>query len=191
MADDEEIAIIAIPRNSPEPFYKEVLDKAFAHGSRSMIMERVLDSKARQEALDLVASAEAAREQMRQQVEAEKQQFADTIQKLCDGIGKMARRVDVLGQSKTLRASVDRDYEAAKALALPDEAEAPESSETMPLARDGDYPAPGLPAPGAEDGALPPELERAGLLGTEPILDPKDLAHPEPKQRPQMSITLA
>jgi hypothetical protein len=60
----------------------------------------------------------------------------------------------------------------------------------MPLAKDGDYPEPGLPVPGADDQELPSALEKEPQVGTEPIFDPRDLAHPQPKQQEQAAISL-
>jgi hypothetical protein len=176
MPDEPQFAIVPLP-DGPHPA------DAIAVGGMNAIMERVIDSKVRIEAEEFVRRVGDAVEQARELEERQAIQRNDAIQRLCDGIAQMARRLDQYEQRSTLQREVDATaQEIIDTYAIPDGMPDPDAN-AVGMAPEGDYPQPTLtPDPWAEDSVLPKALQEPG---TEMTLDPEDLAHPQkPQQQP-------
>ena len=163
---------------------------AIAHGPLNVITERVLSSKARTEALALVARADEAAEQEREREQREQEILSDGIRAFTDGIADLSRRLDALVQSRDARRKLDAASEATKEML-----ELPKDPPELDLS-----PADTVPAPSGElrpqqakdpkehqpeaddQGALPRELERGAPpeTGNYPTLE-----DPQPPQVPQ------
>jgi hypothetical protein len=107
--DPGHFALIRLP-NSKVPA------DAIVHGSMSCVMQSVLDSKARNEALDLLARADMPAEQEREREQREQEIVSDGIHAIADGIAKLSRRLDALVQSRDARRKLGEERERADSL---------------------------------------------------------------------------
>src|SRR5262245_31077776 len=105
--DPGHFALVRVPDN------KAPAD-ALMHGSMSSVTQCLLDSKARSEALALVARADQAAEQEREREQQEQQAITEGTRALTDGIAKISRRLDALVQSRDARRKLDAASEATK-----------------------------------------------------------------------------
>jgi hypothetical protein len=201
--DPGHFALIRLPNG-------KVPADAIVHGSMSCVMQSVLDSKARNEALDLLARADAAAEQEREREQREQQVITEGIRAIADGIAKLSRRLDAIERSRDARRQLDAISEATEQLlALPKDVPADDTpSPTGELhalpPKDGEQYQPAADMGGVplsyravptsfvhsgDQGELPPELERrTPPSGTEPVLDPAELAHPPPPTQQPIAI---
>jgi hypothetical protein len=155
-------AIIQVPEGSQPPA------GAIATGPMSIITENVLGSRARAEAEALVKRAADAAEQEREREEREQELTANAIREIADGIKRLGQRIDAIEQSRDDRRKLDAASEATEEmLQLPKDAPDPEApSDTLaPPAPTGElHPLaakdPAEHEPVADQGNLPPELER-------------------------------
>jgi hypothetical protein len=180
--DPGHFALIRVPDNSKPPA------DAIAHGTLSAVTERVLSSRARSDALDLLARADEAAEHEREREQREQQLITDGLRALHYRLDDFGRRLDAIEQSRDARHKLDAASEAtAQMLALPKDApEAPADFAMGPGGELHDLPPkdPAQHQPEADDqGDLPRELERGAPpgLGTEPTIeDPprKQVAQP-------------
>jgi hypothetical protein len=114
-------AIIPVPDGKPPV-------NAIAHGSMFAVMERLLDSKSRTAALDLVARAEQAVEQEREREQRDQAIVTNGIGALADAITRLSRRLDGIERSQVARHQLDAASEAtARMLALPKDAPDPDA----------------------------------------------------------------
>jgi hypothetical protein len=117
LEDDSRFALIRVP-DGVRP-----TGDVIAHGSTSSVTQCLLDSKARNDALDLIARANEAAEQEREREQREQEVFAEGVRALRDGILKLSHRVDALVQSRDARRRLDAASEATKQmLELPKDA---------------------------------------------------------------------
>jgi hypothetical protein len=171
MTDPSTFAIIPVPYGKPPA-------DAIAHGPMSAVMQHVLSSRARAEALALVKRADAAAEEERRRAQREQQIFSEGIRAIADGIGQLSRRLDEIERSRDARRRLDAASEATKQML-----ELPKDAADLDLSAD-DTPAPSgelrpLEAPTAhqpetdDQGALPRQLERGAppQTGNYPTLE--------------------
>jgi hypothetical protein len=181
--DPGHFALIRVPPNSKPPA------DAIACGSLAAVTERVLSSKARADALALVARADEAAEQEREREQREQEIFAEGVRALRDGILKLSHRLDALVQSRDARRRLDAASEATKQmLELPQDRPALDLADATPSpsgelhALEPKDPAEHQPVTG-DQGDLTRELERGAPpgLGTEPTIEgPQSPQQPQP-----------
>jgi hypothetical protein len=191
-------AIIAVPPDGKPPA------GAIVHGPLDVVMERVLDSKARVAAEALVARADQAAEQEREREEREQEVITEGIRAIADGILKLKHRLDAIEHSRDARRKLDAASEATEQmLQLPKDVD-PEAPYADPEAPADEAPVPGgelhAPVPAkdpsehepaaADQGNLPKELLKGAPPdpGSEPVEDPAELAHPQPPTRQPIAI---
>jgi hypothetical protein len=153
----ENFAIIPVSGHKPP-------DNAIMHGPLDVITERVLGSRARADALDLVARAADAAEQEREREQQEQAVLAEGVKAIADGIAQLSRRLDAIEQSQIARHKLDAASEATQQLlALPKDVPADTMATPSPSGELHDlppeHPAKHQPAP-ADQGDLPRALER-------------------------------
>lgn len=161
-----------VPVYADSTGHEAVPQNAMFVGSQSSIMERVLDSRARRTALTLINDAAHAREFLTRIAQRERDVAAreDAVTSYEDSVRRTVVQ-DFIGKLDALASRLDSlEQQAAHD---PDDDELP----------------PGLTGPSVDDseGDLPPEIERRTPpgSGTDPIPDPRDLAHPQkPQQQP-------
>jgi hypothetical protein len=138
------------------------------------------------------------------------QQQTAAIQAMCDGISRMARRLDALSQSRAGRHRLGAlSEQTERELALPadaldpDDPDAVDVSEVAAAKRDRDAEIPGvnpgdppqrhpgetsfeyLEGADSPTGTLPPGIERPPETGELAVWDPTDLTYPQrPQQEP-------
>jgi hypothetical protein len=169
MTDAPEFAIVPLPPDGP--FRAAIKSDAIAIGSKSAIMQHVIDTRQQRDLRFLVLRADAAT-RAEKAIEARRQADRDAlIQNLCDGINKMQRRLDSYAEREALLA--ERDAQARQII---------ETYSIPADAYEGDHPDPSLEAePGprsADTGELPKPL-LGNLPATEPELDPADPDNPQ------------
>jgi hypothetical protein len=152
-------------------------------GSLSAVTEPILSSKAREATIQLLNDTAVAIENeeylTRRRERAEAKARDDTIQRLCDGISRMAHRLDSLETERRERARQDRRRQRADIEAsLPDpegdfRGALPEPSLHGDLR--GDY-------PDSATGILPKAAELPPQTGNLAVEEPEDLAHPQPSK---------
>jgi hypothetical protein len=86
--DPGHFALIRVPDGCKAP------DDVIAHGSLNAITERVMSSKARSDALELLARADAAAEEEREREQREQQVLTEGIRALADSVAKLSSRLD-------------------------------------------------------------------------------------------------
>jgi hypothetical protein len=102
-----------------------------AHGSMSALTERVLDSKARNDAISLLEDAAKAVGLLEQQQDYEQQLRQREVRAFCDGVAAIGRRLDALEATRAARArhaaadEARRIQEKLDALPDPDDPSAP------------------------------------------------------------------
>ena len=175
--------------------------RIIASGSMSAVTERILDSKARSDSLSLLNDAAYAlgliekQELAARRLDSEREQLTEQkVRMLCDSAARLAIRFDNYEQRRIARNRRDAEEEQqqiqARLAALPD------PDEPDPFSPSGelhDLP-PAEPGTTTIDnqGDLPAELNKAAPppLGTDPIYDPKDLAHPPDPPAQPVAISL-
>jgi hypothetical protein len=185
----EQFALIHVPPPGTTLSREQIMADAAMVGPLSAVAEPVLSSKARDATVQLLNEAAEAIEHeqqlVRQRERAEAQARADAIQTLCDGITKMAHRLDALetkrrADAREARRKARADIEAS----LPDP-EAPGDNAEMPTVTPGIASArePGVSSfEYVEDEGDPPSgMNTSGIPGggTMPEL-PKQMSHPQP-----------
>jgi hypothetical protein len=166
--------------------------RLIANGSMSALTERVLDSKSRAEAEQLVRDAALAEEKIAEQQEQEEALRERQVAAFCADVDRVAKRLDQLEQQR----------EEAQARA--DEEEAERIRKEMDSWPDPDDPA--LYGPGgelhavapsdpgtADQGALPASLRKGAPpeSGNYPTPDPADLEYPETQtQRAPVAVSM-
>jgi hypothetical protein len=149
--------------------------EAIMHGPLSAVMEHVLGSKARADALALVARADEAAAEEREREQREQEILSDGIRAVADGIQQLSRRLDALVRSRDARRRLDFASEATREmLELPKDAPADFASEPGGELHSVGPEDPEKHQPEADDqGDLPRELERGAppMLGTEPTIE--------------------
>jgi hypothetical protein len=143
-------------------------------GSLAAVMQCVLDSKARKQALDLVARADAAAEQEREREQHEQTMIAEAVYAFADSINRLSRRLDAIEQSRAVRHKLDAVSEATeRMLEIPKDApsdDTPQPTGELHSVRPVD---PERHQPAADQGDLPEALVKqapAGF-GTEPTIE--------------------
>jgi hypothetical protein len=171
---------------------------ALAHGSIGPIIEH-LNHNTR--AIDAIAKAEAAVVRAEAIIRNHNEAFADALAKVSGRIDGLDARITALKQSEAERRDLDAETAGLKRYALPPEPvaapddEQPHGELTVhPPSAEERYDPEGR-AGDTATGATPRELERnvppAGGSGTEPELDPAELAHPSvPKYRDPAAVSL-
>jgi hypothetical protein len=102
--------------------------EVIATGSLSSVTQSIKDSKARNDALDLLKRADEATEQEREREQCEQQVITEGIRALADSVAKLSSRLDALERSRDVRHQLDVASEATeKMLALPKDAPADET----------------------------------------------------------------
>jgi hypothetical protein len=182
MTDTPAFAIIPLHPYEPVP------DNAIMQGSMDAVMERIIDSNARNAAVDILRDARIAADQLEQTRAQETQILARGIQSLNDTITRLSRRMDAVEQHRGAQARQDAAAEAERVQ---------KELDAMP---DPDNPnAPALYPPGGElhsvaattpattksvpdnEGDLPNEVLKdvPPPTGDYPVNDPSELAHPQ------------
>jgi hypothetical protein len=166
-------------------------------GSMSAVTEHILDSKIRADAVELLHDAAKALGLIEQQREEEQELRERQVHAFCDGVARLARRLDILEAQREEQMRADEEAEERRIEQFLDELPDPDSPD--PFAPSGDLHV--IAASGPEDreqlqsdqGTLPPELKKGAPpdLGTEPELDPSKLAYPEtPAQRAPVAVSM-
>jgi hypothetical protein len=96
--DAGSFAIVKLPPHQSPP------DNTIMHGSINAVMERIIDTNARREALDLLARADDASQSLALARDQEAATRARSIRHLGDTITQLARRMDAFEQRAEARA---------------------------------------------------------------------------------------
>jgi hypothetical protein len=127
MTNPDRVALVPIIADSSG---REVIPgNAIWHGSANMIMERVIDSRARNAALTLLNDAERAKNTL-QSIRAEQKALAaradaisnaeEAIRQLADAVNTLTTRMDAFEEEKQAKAEAEeRDAASASEYALP------------------------------------------------------------------------
>jgi hypothetical protein len=209
MANTDTFAIVPVPED-PGPLRTLITSNARMIGSKSAVMANIVDTRAQQDLHRLIRRADAARrvEDAIEAQKAEQREQA--LHSLCDGIARMRQRLDSLETRRELAAelnaqnqqiidtySIPADLPPADlpapdadptAATSPSQSDAvggsPEPSQLCDLK--GDYPAPNLQSDARANDAdpegkgwLPKPLE-GNLTSSYSVVDPEELAHPDP-----------
>jgi hypothetical protein len=103
---DERFAIIPLfPHQQPPA-------SSIMHGSLNCVMERIVDSAARSDALDLIERADSARASLDRTRAQESIALARGLQSVNDMMGRLARRMDELELRHADRKRADAEAEA-------------------------------------------------------------------------------
>ena len=183
----DQFALVPLPPPGQE--HDRLKADAIMWGDMSACTEPILSSTAREATEDLLNKAADAIEEERriaaQRERAEQQARADAIQTLCDGIAKMAYRLDALEQTRLAEAREARRKERADIEAALPDPDAPGDHTEIPNV------SPGIASarePGessfeyVEDEGDPPSgMGTSGIPGggTMPEL-PEQMSHPQP-----------
>jgi hypothetical protein len=169
---------------------------ALAHGSIGPILEHLNGNR---RAVDAIAKAEAAVVRAEAIIRNHNEALADALAKVSGRIDEFEARIAGLRKSEAERRNFDAETAGLQRYALPPEASAddkqPGSVETVhPPSAEERYDPEGR-AGDTATGATPRELGRnvpaAGGSGTEPELDPAELAYPSvPKYRDPAAVSL-
>ena len=190
----DRFAIIPLHPNQPAP------GNSIMHGSLSAVMERIIDSRAPNDALDLLNQAADALTQLEHTRDQETQIVARGLQTLVGSIDAISRRLDSIESQRADQARQDAEAEAERVQAQldqlpdPDEPNAPAfyhpsgelhtvaPSNAQPTA-DEDHDPGSMPDPDEpnDSNVLPEKFEREapGYLGSLPPAS--EIEHPKPE----------
>jgi hypothetical protein len=183
----DQFALVPLP---PAGAAREALKAdAIMWGDMASVSEPILSSKAREATEDLLnRAADAVEEEQRlarQRERAEQQARTDAIQTLCDGIARMARRMDAVEAKRRADAREARRRARADIEATLPDPDAPGDNAEIPTV------SPGIASarePGEssfeyveDEGDLPSGMGTSGIPsgGTMPEL-PEQMSHPQP-----------
>jgi hypothetical protein len=183
MNSTDRFAIVQLHEHQPIP------DNTIMQGSMDAVMERIIDSNARNTAMDLLRDARIAADQLEQTRAQETQILARGIQSLNDTITRLSRRMDAVEEQQSTKMRHDAALEAKRIQdylnTLPDPDD-PDAAAIFPP--DGSLHA--LPPTNTDsdnEGDLPEELTRA----TPPPGNPAELDDPpQPKYRQPVAVSL-
>ena len=177
--DPDQFAIIPVYTDSTGR--KAVPGDAVFVGSRTAVMERILDSKTRRECFTLLNDAKRIREEARD-VAAEKRDVAaradavtqaeDLIRKLCDAVNTLRTRVDAFEEEQRAKADAEERARNEEPITLPPGTPGDE----------GELDEPKHPLLDAELGA--PIADHGELQATHPPSD-----HPEYEEDPEPELS--
>ena len=106
--DTPAFAIIPLHPHQPPP------DNAIMHGSLDAVMERIIDTNARNAAVDVLRDAQIEADQLEQTRAQETQILARGIRSLNDTITRLSRRMDAVEAQQTTRMRHDAAREAKR-----------------------------------------------------------------------------
>jgi hypothetical protein len=179
MNSTDRFAIVQLHEHQPIP------DNTIMQGSMDAVMERIIDSNARNTAMDLLRDARIAADQLEQTRAQETQILARGIQSLNDTITRLSRRMDAMEEQQSTKMRHDAALEAKRIQdylnTLPDPDD-PVAAAIFPP--DGSLHA--LPPTDDAVGDLPAELSRATPPPGNPELDEP----PQPKFRSPVAVSL-
>jgi hypothetical protein len=213
MPDPAQFAIVPLP-DSPGPLRSALTVNAIATGSMSAVMQHIPDSREQRDLNLLIKRADAAY-RVEQEIEARKALARDDlVQRLCDGISRMQRRLDSYITREELRRerdaqsrqivdtySIPADLQTSDPTPEPahDTTRAADTEAVFP-AQEGDYPQPSLyPDPRASDsGRTPDSTDRPpyplpldlATPASRPVVSAKELTHPQKPQEQPTAIDL-
>ena len=183
----DQFAIVPLPPPGQERDRQKA--DAIMWGDMSACTEPILSSTAREATEDLLNKAADAIEEeqrlVRRRERAEQQARADAIQTICDGIAKMAHRLNALETKRRADAREDRRKARADIEATLPDPDAPGNHAEIPTV------SPGIASarePGEssfeyveDEGDLPSGMSISGIPGggTMPEL-PEQMSHPQP-----------
>jgi hypothetical protein len=187
--DAGSFAIVKLPPHQSPP------DNTIMHGSINAVMERIIDTNARREALDLLARADDASQSLARTEARADAARARSIRHLGDAITQLNHRLDAIEERRAIQARQDEEAEAARLQAVLDALPSPDEPAAAIYSPGGDLhslAAPNTAHMGEDDAPSSLEhLERFGSSGTDPVTDPSELAHPKvPKYRNPAAISL-
>jgi outer membrane murein-binding lipoprotein Lpp len=183
-------AIVQLHPHEPAP------DNMIMWGSLDAVMERIIDSNARNAAVDILRDARIAADQLEQTRTQETQILARGLQTLNASIDQLTRRMDAIEEQREVQVRYDAAREQQQIQdyldALPSPDDDPDQHfntgdlHSLPPAEHGQS--------ATDQGALPEELLKnvPPETGNYPEPDPSELAHPAtPKYRAPAAISLA
>jgi hypothetical protein len=168
-------------------------------GSLSAVTECIVDSRARADAISLLEDAAKAVGLLEQQQQHEAQLREREVRAFCDGIAALARRLDALEQRRAEHARQAAEDEARAiqqkldAMPDPDDPNAALEHPTGELHQvEANAPARRAQLAAGDQGDLPREITRdvPPDLGTEPVFDPAELAHPQQPPAQPVAVSL-
>jgi hypothetical protein len=160
-----------------------IMRDAVMVGGMDALMERVLDTPARADALALLDEAAQAVGQIEAHQEREQELRVKQIKYICDQFEALGRRMDAFIARRKEKARKDAEEEQARIQRMLDAMPDPDASGHTPS---GDLHS--LPAPEDPEGAML-EQDQQGV-STRPVVDPEDLAHAPFQPNQPTSISL-
>jgi hypothetical protein len=172
--------------------------KVIASGSMSALSERILDSKTRSDAIDLLHDAAQAVGLLERQQEEAEELRARQIHAFCDGVARLARRMDELEERH--EAQIKADEEAEEERIRKEMDSWPDPDDPDPFGGPATYDpsgelhtlAPSDPSPGtADQGGLPRELEKEAPSPGGALRPPEEMTYPPtPQYRSPAAVSL-
>jgi hypothetical protein len=166
-----------------------------AWGSLNCVMERIVDSNVRNDAIKLIHDAAVALGQLERTRSQEQQIFARGLQVINDAITAIARRLDALEEQREAQAKADAQAEADRVQRLLDAMPDPDGPD--PFAPSGDLHS--IPASNpqheqqleADQGGLPHELEQEAPPPGGAYTPLEELAYPTtPRYRSPAAVSM-
>jgi hypothetical protein len=184
-APADRFAIVPLFPNQSPPAH------CIAWGNMDAVMERIVDSNTRNDAIDLIHDAAVALGQLERTRNQQAQIFARSFQDVIARLDALAHRMDAIEEQRAARAKADAEEEQQRIQDYLDSLPDPDNLDGQ-VTYDPSGELHILPPTISDQGALPNELVRKAPpeTGNYPEPDPSKLAHPQQQPAQPVAISL-